>query len=216
MPITCPTVEIIDEQDMNAELDARIRVVLRACFPDWQDIFAERRTWHSTPPIFSVLAKDGGCESSHTNRSEAICDEALNPEGLKGEFQKNASERKIVGHIAVVVRTLTTTWNFRYNVASIQGVCVLPAERRTGLAHQMLQQAVEEIRRRGFLFAILYCKEHLVSFYASQGWKLADDSIVMWNQRDLPVSMRSNCPMYRELGDVPLPDGPLDVHSPSW
>ncbi len=176
-------VEIIDEQDMNTELDGRIREVLRACFPDWQDIFQERRTWHSTPPLFSVLAKD---------------------------------DEKIIGHIAVVVRSMTTTWNFRYNVAGIQGVCVLPDERRAGLAHQMLRLAVEEARRRGFVFAILYCKEHLVSFYASQGWKLADDSIVMWNQRDLPISMRSNCPMYLELGDIPLPDGPLDVHSPSW
>ncbi len=178
------TVEIVDEREMNAELDARIRETLRACFPDWQDIFQERRTWHGTPPIFSVLATRDG--------------------------------EKIVGHIAVVVRTITTTWNFRYNVASIQGVCVLPEERKAGLAHRMLQTAVDEARQRGFLFAILYCKEHLVSFYVSQGWKLADDSIVMWNQRDLPISMRSNCPMYMELGGIPLPDGPLDVHSPSW
>ncbi len=183
MLTACHTVEIVDEREMNAELDARIREVLRACFPDWKDIFQERRTWHSTPPIFSVLAWD---------------------------------DDKIIGHIAVVVRTITTTWNFRYNVASVQGVCVLPDKRQAGLARRMLQLAVDEAKRRGFVFAILYCKEPLVSFYASQGWKLADDSIVMWNQRDLPISMRSNCPMYRELAGIPLPDGPLDVHSPSW
>lgn len=183
MLTTCATLEIVDEKNMTAELDARIREALRACFPDWQDIFQERRTWHSTPPIFSVVAKEG---------------------------------EKIIGHIAGVVRTITTTWNFRYNVVSIQGVCVLPEARHTGLAHQMLRMALDETAERGFLFAILYCKEHLVPFYTSQGWKLADDSIVMWNQRDLPISMRSNCPMYYELGDVPLPEGPLDVHSPSW
>lgn len=183
MLTACPTIELLDEHDLDAEMDARIRELLRTCFPDWREIFQQRRTWHSTPPIFSVLARDGD---------------------------------RIVGHIALVVRTITTTWNFRYNVVSVQGVCVLPDARHSGLAHKMLRMALDESARRGFLFAILYCKERLVDFYASQGWKLADDSIVMWNQRDLPISMRSNCPMYYELGDVPLPEGPLDVHSPSW
>ena len=122
----------------------------------------------------------------------------------------------VVGHIAVVVRTITTTWNFRYNVASIQGVCIAPDKRRTGLAGRLLQEALQEATRRGFLFAILYCKEFLVPYYLSQGWKLADDSVVMWNNHDLPISMRSNCPMYYELGGVSFPEGPLDVHSPSW
>ena len=125
-------------------------------------------------------------------------------------------EGRIIGHIAVVVRTITTTWNFRYNVASIQGVCIAPDRRHIGLARRLLQDALREAESRGFLFAILYCKEFLVPYYTSQGWKLADDSVVMWNSRDLPISMRSNCPMYYELREVSFPEGPLDVHSPSW
>ena len=125
-------------------------------------------------------------------------------------------EEQIIGHIAVVVRTITTTWNFRYNVASFQGVCVAPDKRRIGLAHRLQQEALHEAARRGFQFSILYCKEHLVPYYTSHGWKLADDSVVMWNSRDLPIAMRSNCPMYYELSDIPFPEGPLDVHSPSW
>ncbi|MDR0328639.1 MAG: GNAT family N-acetyltransferase [Planctomycetaceae bacterium] len=125
-------------------------------------------------------------------------------------------EGQIIGHIAVVVRTITTTWNFRYNVASIQGVCVIPEKRRLGLARRLQQEALQEAKRRGFQFAILYCKEFLVPYYTAQGWKLADDSVVMWNSRDLPIFMRSNCPMYYELSDVPFPEGPLDIHSPSW
>jgi len=121
---------------------------------------------------------------------------------------------RIIGHIAVVVRTITTTWNFRYDVASIQGVCVAPNKQHSGLARRLLEATLLEAARRGFPFAILYCKEYLVSYYLSLGWKLADDSVVMWNSRNLPISMRSNCPMYYELSSVPLPEGPLDVHSP--
>ena len=120
---------------------------------------------------------------------------------------------EIIGHIAVVVRTITSTWNFRYNVASIQGVCVAPNRRRIGLSRHLLQATMREAAHRGFLFAILYCKEFLVPFYTSQGWKLADDSVVMWNCQDLPISMQSNCPMYYELTETPFPEGPLDVHS---
>lgn len=125
-------------------------------------------------------------------------------------------EDAIVGHIAGVVRALTTTWNFQHKVISIQGVCVAPEARHLGLAHRMLQRALDEARHRGFAFAILFCKEALVSFYESQGWKLAEESLVMWKQRDLPISMLSNCPMYFELQNVPFPEGPLDVHPPTW
>ncbi|MDR1291482.1 MAG: GNAT family N-acetyltransferase, partial [Planctomycetaceae bacterium] len=174
---------IVEEAGLGVELDERIRLLLVVCFPEWAEIFRVVRTWHSTPPLFSVVACNGG---------------------------------EVVGHIAVVVRAITTTWNFRYNVASIQGVCVDPKFRNSGIAHEMLRVVLDEVSRRGFQFAILYCKEHLVSFYCAQGWRLADESVVMWNQRDLPIAMRSNCPMYYELSDVKLPEGPLDVHSPSW
>lgn len=79
-----------------------------------------------------------------------------------------------------------------------------------------MRQALEEVKRRGFLFAILFCKEPLVPYYSAQGWRLADDSMVMWNNRDLPIAMRSNCPMYMELSSTPFPEGPLDIHSPTW
>jgi len=177
------SIEIVEEDNLQPDEDRQIRELLCLCFPDWAETFRHSRLWHSTPPIYSVIARRG---------------------------------EQIIGHIAVVIRTVTTTWNFRYNVASIQGVSVVPDHRRTGLARRLLQVALQEAARRGFLFAILYCKEFLVTYYTSQGWRLADDSVVMWNSRDLPISMQSNCPMYYELKNVPFPEGPLDVHSPSW
>ena len=178
-----PTLEVVDENKVDAELDEQICGLLRFCFPDWIEVFRNRRVWHQTKPICSVLLRD---------------------------------EQTLIGHAALVVRTVTTTWNFRYNVASIQGVCVLPDHRGKGLGQQLVRTVRNEAQRRGFPFAILYCKEPLVPYYLSQGWKLADESMVMWNKRDLPISMRSNCPMYYELSEHPFPEGPLDVHSPSW
>jgi len=124
------------------------------------------------------------------------------------------AQGEIVGHVAVVERTITTEWNFRYLVASIQGVSVATSRRKTGLSKRLLTLALDESRRADYPFAILFCREPLVRFYESNGWKLPEDSMIMWRDRELPIHMRSNCPMYRVLGNEEFPEGPLDVHNP--
>lgn len=119
---------------------------------------------------------------------------------------------QVIGHVAVVVRAITTTWNFRYRAASFQGVAVSRAYRKTGLSQILLNRALEEAKKRGFPYAILFCKEPLLPFYLAECWQLPQDHVTMRNERDLPVSMRSNCPMYQELTAQPFPEGPLDVH----
>ena len=120
---------------------------------------------------------------------------------------------KIVGHVAVVERTITNAWNWRYRVASVQGVSVAPERRKTGLAPQLLEIAVDESRRRGYKYAILFCREPLVPFYQRNGWRLPEDSMIMWRDKELPIHMQSNCPMYRALGVDPFPEGPIVVHN---
>ena len=130
-------------------------------------------------------------------------------------FTALARERgKVVGHVGVVERTITTCWNWRYTVAGFQGVSVAPNRRCIGIARTLLETALAESTRRGYPFAVIFCKEPLVPFYSSLGWRLPEDSMIMWQDRALPIPMRSNCPMYRELADLPFPEGPIDVHNP--
>ncbi|MCF0233345.1 MAG: GNAT family N-acetyltransferase [Thermoguttaceae bacterium] len=123
-------------------------------------------------------------------------------------------EGKIVGHVAVVERTITTRWNWRYLAASIQGVAVARDFRKTGLSTKILDLALQEAADAGYKFAILFCREPLRPFYERNGWKLPNDSMIMWRDRELPIHMQSNCPMCRELSDEPFPEGELDVHNP--
>ncbi|MBR4751239.1 MAG: GNAT family N-acetyltransferase [Thermoguttaceae bacterium] len=125
----------------------------------------------------------------------------------------DASEN-VVGHVAVVERAISTEWNVRYAAASFQGVSVLPPYRRQGLASRLLDAALDESRRLGYQFAILFCREPLVKFYERNGWKLPYDPMIMWRDRELPVHMQSDYPMYRELTSQPIPEGQLDVHNP--
>jgi len=181
------SLETLDESAIDSILDARIREHLTLCFPDSPDKFLSRRVWHNVSPEFTVLIR----RKSGDNHPVSI-----------------------IGHLAVVIRTITTTWNWRYNVGSVQGVSVAEEYRHTGLAVRMLERSLDEARRRGYLYAVLFCKEPLVEFYEKQGWRLTDDSVIMWNEQDCPITMRSNCPMIKELTNQPFPEGPVDVHNP--
>ncbi|MBQ9875031.1 MAG: GNAT family N-acetyltransferase [Thermoguttaceae bacterium] len=121
---------------------------------------------------------------------------------------------KIVGHVAVVERTISTEWNARFAIASFQGVSVIPERRGSGLSTRLLDVALEESKRVGYPFAALFCREPLVRFYQRNGWKLPYDSMIMWRDRELPIHMQSDYPMYRELGSTPFPEGAIDVHNP--
>ncbi|MCL2116858.1 MAG: GNAT family N-acetyltransferase [Planctomycetaceae bacterium] len=184
--------ETLDENDIDAVLDTRIRELLSRCFPDSPEKFQSHRIWHNLSPQYTVLARSQDCGNGFPDNETA----------------------SVIGHVAVVIRTITTTWNWRYNVASIQGVSVAEEFRRIALATRMLERALDEAKRRGYLYAVLFCKESLVPFYERQGWRLTDDSVIMWNEQDCPITMRSNCPMYKELTGRPFPEGPVDIHNP--
>ena len=178
--------ETVEENAVDAALDLQIRGHLEHCFPDSPEKFQIRRVWHNVSPEYTIIAREKLSDGTSS----------------------------VVGHVAVVVRTITTTWNWRYNVASIQGVSVAEHCRHAGLAVRMLTMALEEARQRDYLYAVLFCKEQLIPFYEKQGWRLTDDSVIMRNEQDCPIKMRSNCPMYKELTGKTFPEGPVDIHNP--
>ena len=190
------TIQTLDESQIDATLDREIRRFLVETFPNWADIFRTRRAWHDARPVRTVLA---------TVPLSASANAPTEPSGV---------DFRVVGHVAVVERAITTCWNWRYAVAGIQGVSVAPEFRKTGLSTRLLDVALAESTALGYPFAVLFCREPLVPFYERNGWRLPNDSMVMWKDRELPIHMQSNCPMYRELSDETFPEGPIDVHNP--
>jgi predicted N-acetyltransferase YhbS len=53
---------IVNETDMTAALDARIRRLLCICFPKCVDTFCKTRAWHGSGPAFTVIAEDDAGE----------------------------------------------------------------------------------------------------------------------------------------------------------
>ena len=190
------TIRTLDESQIDATLDREIRRFLVDTFPNWADIFRTRRAWHDARPVRTVLA---------TVPSSASSPESSELSGV---------DFRVGGHVAVVERAITTCWNWRYAVAGVQGVSVAPDFRKTGLSTRLLDVALAESTALGYPFAVLFCREPLVPFYERNGWRLPNDSMVMWKDRELPIHMQSNCPMYRELSGKTFPEGPIDVHNP--
>lgn len=188
------TIRTFDEPQIDATLDREIRRFLIETFPNWADVFRTRRAWHDARPVRTVLATV--------------------PASAPNDVSSSDVRLRVVGHVAVVERAITTCWNWRYAVAGVQGVSVAPEYRKTGLSTRLLDVALDESTALGYPFAVLFCREPLVPFYERNGWRLPNDSMVMWKDRELPIHMQSNCPMYRELTAEPFPEGPIDVHNP--
>lgn len=194
------TIRTLDESQIDATLDREIRRFLVETFPNWADIFRTRRAWHDARPVRTVLATVPTSASANATSN--------------APSERSGVGFRVVGHVAVVERTVTTCWNWRYAVAGVQGVSVAPDFRKTGLSTRLLDVALAESTALGYPFAVLFCREPLVPFYERNGWRLPNDSMIMWKDRELPIHMQSNCPMYRELSGETFPEGPIDVHNP--
>lgn len=60
-----PTVQLVPETRMTADLDARIRATLVACFPKDEGVFSRTRAWHGSAPAFSAVAGDATTIIAH-------------------------------------------------------------------------------------------------------------------------------------------------------
>jgi aminoglycoside 2'-N-acetyltransferase I len=56
---------VIDEAQMPAGLDERIRAALCTCFPADRAGFSRTRAWHGSPPLYSVVLEGAGRVLAH-------------------------------------------------------------------------------------------------------------------------------------------------------
>lgn len=120
-------------------------------------------------------------------------------------------------HIAVVDRTVRVGEEASVRVAGLQNVYALPQYRGRGLAVQGLQLAMDEARRRGFDFGLLFCIPPLEKVYAPLGWLGAGgrDIVRVEDGEEKPLPAKNIC-MYFPLGDRPFPDGPIHLCGNDW
>jgi GNAT superfamily N-acetyltransferase len=124
----------------------------------------------------------------------------------------------IVTHVAVVERTVVVGQSLsKVRVAGVQGFCVLPGYRGTGLSDRMMSIAIREANRRGFDAGLLFCQEKLQTVYGRMGWRKLDSDVYMSDDKEgkrlIPTK---NITMYYPIGTRQFPPGDIDLAGTDW
>jgi len=96
-------------------------------------------------------------------------------------------------------------------------MAVAPAWRKSGLSQRLMTAAMQEARRRGTCFGLLFCLPRLEDFYGRLGWRRIDRAVAMHDAagRTVPLTAKNIC-MELALAGEPLPPGPIDLEGRDW
>lgn len=124
----------------------------------------------------------------------------------------------VAAHAAVVERAVIVGPSLsKVRVAGIQGCCVLPDYRGTGLSDKMMSVAMEEANRRGFDAGLLFCLNQFETVYTRMGWSKLDAAVYMANDKEGKTLIPAkNITMFYPLKAKQFPAGDIDLAGTDW
>ena len=123
---------------------------------------------------------------------------------------------KVVGQVGIIERRINCG-GVAVRVAGIQSLAVAHDWRRSGLSQRLMTAAMDEARRRGIRFGLLFCVPELENFYARLGWRRIDRAVTMRDAVGRPVPLTAkNISMELALAGDLLPAGPMDLEGRDW
>jgi predicted N-acetyltransferase YhbS len=123
---------------------------------------------------------------------------------------------QIVSQVGIVKRQITCG-GAAIDVAGIQSLAVAPDWRRSAASQRLMTVAMEEARRRGITFGLLFCLPGLADFYARLGWQQIDRAVTMRDAagRTVPLTAK-NIAMQLPLAGELFPEGAIDLMGGDW
>jgi GNAT superfamily N-acetyltransferase len=85
-------------------------------------------------------------------------------------------QEKVLGVCAWVERTITMN-ETPYRIAGLSGVVVEEEWRGRGYGKLLIQGAIQEVARRGYDWAVLFCSPQRQTFYEQFGWRVLKGDI---------------------------------------
>jgi len=123
---------------------------------------------------------------------------------------------RVLAHIGLVLRSITCGGQ-ALTVAGVQNLGVHPSLRGQGLSDVLVERGMDEARRRGVPFGLLFCVPELEKLYNRMGF--IRTNVPIWNLdergRRVPLPGK-NIAMYRPLADQPRPGGEIDLQGRDW
>jgi predicted N-acetyltransferase YhbS len=121
-----------------------------------------------------------------------------------------------LGHVGVVRRKILFGSEL-IPIAGIQNLAVRCDFRGSGLSQQLMIEAMLKAREDGAAHGILFCVPGLERFYASLGWAVSLENILMFDCNGTSVSMpEKNICMTLPLRDTPVPPGTIHLQGADW
>ncbi len=198
-------IRIVNEEDIDARLDAEIRRGLVLCFPSDADVFATTRAWHGSAPSFSAVLEEGGTVVAHLGVVDRIIRVGTQPGACGTGVSPVRAKDAANGPQSI-------------RVAGLQNVCVLSEHRGRGLVDRVLDAAMAEARRRGFDDGLLFCVPELEKVYARCGWRtLPGVPVTRIDDTGREVGLPGrNIAMYYPLARESFPPGPIHLQGNDW
>lgn len=100
-------------------------------------------------------------------------------------------------------------------IGGIGGVATHPEHRRKGYAALGMGRALDFLLSEGADFALLVCRDELVDYYASLGWRLFTDPVLN-TQYGEPEVFAFNNVMVGDLAAEAPKRGTIDLRGPAW
>ena len=137
--------------------------------------------------------------------------------GTAPEFSFFRREAGVVtGHVGIVCRTIRVG-SQPVAIAGVQNLAVTPDRRQTGLGALLMIRALNEARRRGIPFGLLFCVPGLARFYTSLGWQIQDRLFFMTDETGGRIRIPGkNVGLTLNLGLDPFPPGEVDLRGRDW
>ena len=126
-------------------------------------------------------------------------------------------EGRIVAHAAVVERQIQVGTE-RVCVAGVLNVFVLPECRGRGLFRQLMSATMDEARRRGLDFGLLFCTPEIGARYERLNWRLLSGrSVTRLDEDGLPQPLPAkNVTMAYPLRCPEVPAGDMHLLGNDW
>lgn len=122
-------------------------------------------------------------------------------------------EDELVSYTGIVIRDIVADYN-KVLGGGIGGVATHPHHRGKGYAPLGMGRALDFMHHRGVQFALLVCREELVAYYESLGWRrFAGEMLVM--QHGQPEIFTFNEVMVGDVGGK-APTETIDLLGPPW
>ena len=124
---------------------------------------------------------------------------------------------QVLAHVGVVERTICVP-DEQVTVAGIQNLFVLPGQRSRGFFPKIMKVSMEEARKRGHDFGLLFCIPELEKIYIRCKWKLLPDrKVIRVDETGQEVPLPSkNITMYYPLARSEFPQGDIHLQGNDW